>query len=250
MVGGCHSVKRKRRLFRLSTVDSGRSRAARSAHPTIRAYAAFLPEISVGLRRETARPSPAHLHRHRGVQLSQAPGRSGYCRRRVWRRHGHPARQQRPAALTAFSCSPARWRVRPWARRRFAHLPPGAGTHPRGRPCHRRARQQAHPPLPKRRGVITLVTAPGHGEVTVVTDETMGEKDPLLARLLAAATAGASPAGPAHKRAPVRIVLDPDATPVAKGKLCGQLAGFCCPYQPPSKKRWPRRRRTIPSACI
>jgi len=27
------------------------------------------------------------------------------------------------------------------------------------------------------------VTAPGDGEVTVVTDETMGEKDPLLARL-------------------------------------------------------------------
>jgi Putative transposase. len=54
----------------------------------------------------------------------------------------------------------------------------------------------------------------------------MGEKDPLLARLLAAATAGASPAGPAHKRAPVRIVLDPDATPVAKGKLCGQHRSF------------------------
>jgi len=43
----------------------------------------------------------------------------------------------------------------------------------------------------------------------------MGEKDPLLARLLAAATAGASPAGPAHKRSPVRIVLDPDATPAS-----------------------------------
>ena len=43
----------------------------------------------------------------------------------------------------------------------------------------------------QRRGVITLVTAPGDGEVTVVTDETMGEKDPLLAKLLAAATAGA-----------------------------------------------------------
>jgi hypothetical protein len=78
----------------------------------------------------------------------------------------------------------------------------------------------------RRRGVITLVTAPGDGEVTVATDETIGEKDPLLARLLAAATAGASPAGPAHKRAPVRIVLDLDATPVAKGKLCGQHAGF------------------------
>jgi hypothetical protein len=78
----------------------------------------------------------------------------------------------------------------------------------------------------QRRGVITLVTAPGDGEVSVVTDETLGEKDPLLARLLAAATAGVSPSGPAHKRAPVRIVLDPDATPLAKGKLCGQHAGF------------------------
>jgi hypothetical protein len=60
----------------------------------------------------------------------------------------------------------------------------------------------------------------------VVTDETMGDKDPLLARLLAAATAGASPAGPANKRKPIRIVLDPDAHPVAKGNLCGQQAGF------------------------
>jgi hypothetical protein len=41
--------------------------------------------------------------------------------------------------------------------------------------------------------VITLVTALGDGEVTVVTDETMGEKDPRLAQLLAAATAGAPP---------------------------------------------------------
>ena len=39
----------------------------------------------------------------------------------------------------------------------------------------------------QRRGVITLVAAPGDGEVTVVTDETIGDKDPLLARLLAAA---------------------------------------------------------------
>jgi hypothetical protein len=80
--------------------------------------------------------------------------------------------------------------------------------------------------FPKRRGVITLVTAPGDGEVTVVTDETMGEEAPLLARLLAAATAGAAPAGPANQRKPIRIVLDPDAHPVAKGKLCGQHAGF------------------------
>jgi hypothetical protein len=78
----------------------------------------------------------------------------------------------------------------------------------------------------ERRGLITLVTAPGDGEVTVVTDETMGEEDPLLARLLAAATAGAQPAGPANKRKRVRIVLDPDAQPVAKGNLCGQHRGF------------------------
>ena len=59
-----------------------------------------------------------------------------------------------------------------------------------------------------------------------MTDETIGDKDPLLARLLAAATAGAPPAGPANKRKPIRIVLDPDAHPVAKGNLCGQHAGF------------------------
>ena len=34
----------------------------------------------------------------------------------------------------------------------------------------------------QRRGVITLVSAPGDGEVTVVCDETIGDKDPLLAR--------------------------------------------------------------------
>jgi hypothetical protein len=78
----------------------------------------------------------------------------------------------------------------------------------------------------QRRGVITLVTAPGDGEVTVVSDETMGEKDPLLAKLLAAATAGAPPAGWANKRKPVRIVLDPDDRPVAKGTLCAQEHGF------------------------
>jgi hypothetical protein len=78
----------------------------------------------------------------------------------------------------------------------------------------------------QRRGVITLVTAPGDGEVTVVSDESFGEKDPLLAKLLAAATAGAPPAGWAQKRKPVRIVLDPDDRPVAKGNLCGQARGF------------------------
>ena len=37
----------------------------------------------------------------------------------------------------------------------------------------------------QRRGVITLVTAPGDDEVTVVTDDTMAEKDPLLADVMA-----------------------------------------------------------------
>jgi hypothetical protein len=78
----------------------------------------------------------------------------------------------------------------------------------------------------QRRKVITLVTAPGDGEVTVVGDETMGEKDPLLAKLLAAAAAGAAPAGRANPRQPLRIVLDPDDRPVGKGTLCAQTQGF------------------------
>ena len=78
----------------------------------------------------------------------------------------------------------------------------------------------------QRRGVITLVPAPGDGAVTVVTDETLGEQDPLLAKLLAAATTGAAPAGPASKRQPVRIVLDPDERPVGKGTLCAQSHAF------------------------
>ena len=62
--------------------------------------------------------------------------------------------------------------------------------------------------------------------MSVEADETIGKKDPLLARLLAAATAGTPPAGPANKRKAVRIVLDPDAPAVAKGKLCALHAGF------------------------
>jgi hypothetical protein len=73
-----------------------------------------------------------------------------------------------------------------------------------------------------------LVTAPGDGEVTVVADETLGEKDPLLARLLAAATAGAPPAVPATKRKPVRIVLDPDDRPVTKGFSARRLTRSTC----------------------
>jgi hypothetical protein len=79
----------------------------------------------------------------------------------------------------------------------------------------------------QRRGAITLVIPPGDGEVTVVTDESLAEKDPLLAKLLAAATAGAAPAGPANQRKPIRIVLDPDERPVGKGGLCaGRAMGY------------------------
>jgi hypothetical protein len=48
----------------------------------------------------------------------------------------------------------------------------------------------------------------------------------LLAKLLAAATAGVEPASPARKRQPIRIVLDPDEQPVPKGALCGQTHAF------------------------
>jgi hypothetical protein len=41
-----------------------------------------------------------------------------------------------------------------------------------------------------------------------------------------AAMSMAPPAGPADKRKLIRIVLDPNAHPVAKGNLCGQHAGF------------------------
>ncbi len=78
----------------------------------------------------------------------------------------------------------------------------------------------------QRRGVITLATAPGDGEVNVGGDESAGEADPLLAKLLAAATSGAPPAGWAHKRKPIRMVLDPDDQPVAKGTLCATTSGF------------------------
>lgn len=62
--------------------------------------------------------------------------------------------------------------------------------------------------------------------MTVVTDDTLGEKDPLLVRLLAAATAGTPPAGPANNRKPVRIVLDPNDRPVPRGTLYAHNHGF------------------------
>lgn len=76
----------------------------------------------------------------------------------------------------------------------------------------------------ERRGVITLVTAPGDGEVTVVTDDTVAEKDPLLAKLLAAATAGAGAACSGTRRREICIVLDPDERPVGRYVLRPPLA--------------------------
>jgi hypothetical protein len=83
----------------------------------------------------------------------------------------------------------------------------------------------------ERRGVIAQITAPGDGEITcVVAEDLETGKDPLLAVLLAAAAAGVPPAGPAHKRAPVRIVVSAPGGaslgPVAKGKLVAQDCGF------------------------
>jgi len=59
-----------------------------------------------------------------------------------------------------------------------------------------------------------------------VTDETMGDKDPLRARLLAAPIAGAPPTGPANQRKPIRIGFDPDAHAMAKANACGQHVAF------------------------
>jgi hypothetical protein len=78
----------------------------------------------------------------------------------------------------------------------------------------------------ERRALITLAPAPGDGEVNVICDDAIGDEDPLLARLLGAATTGAPPAGPAQKRAPVRIAQDPLARPVSRGRLCAQHCGF------------------------
>jgi hypothetical protein len=79
----------------------------------------------------------------------------------------------------------------------------------------------------QKRGLIALATAPGDSEVSVIVgDETLGEDDPLLAQLLAAATAGLPPAGPAQKRAPVRLLLPEAASPTPKGRLCAEHWGF------------------------
>ena len=81
--------------------------------------------------------------------------------------------------------------------------------------------EKAHPAFPSAPQSHHPRHRPGDGEVTVVGDETMGEKDPLLARLLTTAAAGT-----ANQRKPLRIVLDPDERPVWKGTFCAQPQGF------------------------
>jgi hypothetical protein len=48
----------------------------------------------------------------------------------------------------------------------------------------------------------------------------MGEKDPMLA------APAPQPVGPASKRQPIPIVLEPDERPVTKDIPCGQPHGF------------------------
>ena len=85
----------------------------------------------------------------------------------------------------------------------------------------------------QKRGLIALATAPGDNEVTgIVGDDTLREDDPLLAELLAAATAGLPPAGPAERRGPLRLALSATAQPVPKGRLCAEHWGSTCTPPP------------------
>jgi hypothetical protein len=69
----------------------------------------------------------------------------------------------------------------------------------------------------QRRGLITMATAPGDGEVNVVGDESAGDADPLLAKLLAAATSGAPvPSGPRDGQ-PTLPPPRASRSPVARG---------------------------------
>jgi hypothetical protein len=68
---------------------------------------------------------------------------------------------------------------------------------------------------------------------SAVTDETMGEKDPLLARLLAAATAGTLPAGPAHKRS---RACPPNPCPTRLRRARRP----CASCSTPTPRPWPR----------
>jgi hypothetical protein len=98
----------------------------------------------------------------------------------------------------------------------------------------------------QRRGVITLVAAPGDGEVSVVTDDALGEEDPLLARLLAAATAGCPPAGPANKRS---RAYPPNPCPTRLRRARRPSASCSTPTTAPSP-RAPCAPKTTASTCM
>ena len=78
----------------------------------------------------------------------------------------------------------------------------------------------------RKRGIITFATAPGDDEVNAVLEEGFGESDPAHATLLAAATAGHPPAGPAQRRKPLFMPLSVETGPEPKGYLCAQIGGF------------------------
>jgi Putative transposase len=78
----------------------------------------------------------------------------------------------------------------------------------------------------QKRSLITFATAPGDDEVNAVLEEGFGESDPAHATLLAAATAGHPPAGPAQRRKPLFMPLAVETGPEPKGYLCAQIGGF------------------------
>ncbi|MEO6096273.1 MAG: transposase [Fibrobacteria bacterium] len=78
----------------------------------------------------------------------------------------------------------------------------------------------------EKQGVVAFAAAPGDGEVHAQVDETLGESSPALATLMAAATVGAAPAGPALRRAPIQLSPCTQGGPDPKGYLCAQDAAF------------------------
>ncbi len=79
--------------------------------------------------------------------------------------------------------------------------------------------------LQKRR-LITFAAAPGDDEVNAVLEDGFGETVPVHSTLLAAATSGRPPAGPAQRRKPFFMPLAIEAAPEPKSHLCAQIGGF------------------------
>jgi hypothetical protein len=74
--------------------------------------------------------------------------------------------------------------------------------------------------------VVTFAATPEDGEVHAQVDESPGEFSPALAALMAAATVGAAPAGPALRRAPILLTPSTKRYPEPQGYLCAQAAAF------------------------